>query len=111
MPSNKPHFSLVISEEMLKKIDDMQFTKRYRSRNNLINELIQLGYEEMEKEMNAKEKAPESDESETEAVQDPLEALADILGKAGWLGEDGDISDADFRFLSAMLDAIRAHFN
>lgn len=49
MPTDKPRLMVVVDDEMLKKIDDLRFERRYASRSQLMNELLKLGIEEMEK--------------------------------------------------------------
>ena len=48
MPTDKPRLMVVVDDEMLKKIDDLRFERRYASRSQLMNELLKLGIEEME---------------------------------------------------------------
>lgn len=54
------------------------------------------------------EKAPETEVPEAKEKSSIVAALTNMLQSAGWLREDGDISDEDRRFLrsvAAMLDA------
>ena len=54
------------------------------------------------------EKAPETEVSEAQEKSSIVSALTNMLQSAGWIGEDGDISDEDWRFLrsvAAMLDS------
>lgn len=56
----------------------------------------------------ANEKAPETEVSEAQEKSSIVSALTNMLQSAGWIGEDGDISDEDWRFLrsvAAMLDS------
>ena len=50
MPSNKPRFTVVCDEELLKRIDDFRFENRYTSRTSAAIELINRGLEAVEKE-------------------------------------------------------------
>lgn len=50
MPTQKPIISIVLDEEMLKKVEDFQFENRIPSRSKALNEIIRLGIERMEKE-------------------------------------------------------------
>ena len=53
-------------------------------------------------------KAPETEVSEAQEKSSIVSALTNMLQSAGWIGEDGDISDEDWRFLrsvAAMLDS------
>lgn len=56
----------------------------------------------------AKEKAPEPEGSEAVEYEVILSGLTEMLHRAGWIREDGDISAEDRRFIrsvAAMLDA------
>ncbi len=56
MPTDKPRYTVIVDEEMLKRIDDFRFENRYPSRSAATIELIRLGLEEIEKEKKAQEK-------------------------------------------------------
>lgn len=48
MPTDRPRLMVVVDDEMLKKIDDLRFEKRYASRSQLMYKLLRLGIETME---------------------------------------------------------------
>ena len=54
MPTEKPRFTVIVDEELLKRIDDFRFKNRYTSRSAATLELIRLGLEQLEKEENQK---------------------------------------------------------
>ena len=56
MPTQKPRYTVIVDEEMLKKIDDYSFENRFPSRSAATIELIKLGMEQLEKEQAAKQK-------------------------------------------------------
>lgn len=56
MPTQKPRYTVIVDEEMLKKIDDYRFENRFPSRSAATIELIKLGMEQLEKEQSAKQK-------------------------------------------------------
>ena len=56
MPTQKPRYTVIVDEEMLKKIDDYRFENRFPSRSAATIELIKLGMEKLEKEQAAKQK-------------------------------------------------------
>ena len=56
MPTQKPRYTVIVDEEMLKKIDDYRFENRFPSRSAATIELIKLGMEQLEKEQPAKQK-------------------------------------------------------
>jgi len=43
MPTEKPRYTLILDEKMLKEIDDFRFENRYRSRSAATHELIRIG--------------------------------------------------------------------
>ena len=56
MPTQNPRYTVIVDEEMLKKIDDYRFENRFPSRSAATIELIKLGMEQLEKEQAAKQK-------------------------------------------------------
>ena len=49
MPTEKPRFTIVVDEELLRRIDDFRFENRYPSRSAEVIELIRVGIENVEK--------------------------------------------------------------
>lgn len=113
MPTNKPRFSIAIDDDLLKAVDDYKFENRLKSQNQAINDLVRAGLEELNsKKSDLIEIASVSAESDAEAVQEEtIEAFRDILGRAGLLNENQDISSSDLAFLKAMFLAVKAYFN
>ena len=56
MPTQKPRYTVIVDEEMLKKIDDYRFENRFPSRSAATIELIKLGMKQLEKERAEKQK-------------------------------------------------------
>lgn len=50
MPTNKPRYTVIVDEELLKEIDDFRFENRYPSRSAATLDLIRLGMEQLKKE-------------------------------------------------------------
>lgn len=50
MPTQKPRYTVVVDQELLKEIDDFRFENRYPSRSAATLELIRLGIEQLKKE-------------------------------------------------------------
>ncbi|WP_317855343.1 hypothetical protein [Chakrabartyella piscis] len=50
MPTDKPRYTIIVDEDLLKKIDDFRFDNRYPSRSAATLDLIRLGMEQLEKE-------------------------------------------------------------
>lgn len=56
MPTEKPRYTIVVDDELLKRIDDFRFENRYPSRSAATLELIRLGLEALERQEQAKKK-------------------------------------------------------
>ena len=54
MPTEKPRFTVIVDEELLKQIDDFRFENRYPSRSAATLELIRLGIQQIKKEKTEK---------------------------------------------------------
>lgn len=50
MPTEKPRYTIIVEEELLKQIDDFRFNNRYPSRSAATLELIRLGIKQLKKE-------------------------------------------------------------
>ena len=50
MPTEKPRYTIIVDDEMLKQIDDYRFENRFPSRSAATIALIQLGMEQLHKE-------------------------------------------------------------
>lgn len=53
MPTEKPRYTVIVDDELLKRIDDFRFENRYPSRSAATIELIRLGLEALEKKQAA----------------------------------------------------------
>lgn len=60
MPTQKPRYTVVVDQELLKEIDDFRFENRYPSRSAATLELIRLGIEQLKKERNHESSQEES---------------------------------------------------
>ena len=60
MPTNKPRFTITVSEEMLKDIDDFRFESRYPTRTQAVNELFRLGLNELKRQQSESEERSDS---------------------------------------------------
>ena len=50
MPTQKPRYTVIVDEELLKEIDDFRFENRYPSRSAATLELIRIGIERLKKD-------------------------------------------------------------
>lgn len=50
MPTKKPRYTVIVDEEMLKRIDDFRFENRYPSRSAATLALIRIGMETLERQ-------------------------------------------------------------
>lgn len=65
MPTEKPRYTVIVDEELLKEIDDFRFENRYPSRSAATLELIRLGIDALKK---AQKERPAADEAAPEAT-------------------------------------------
>lgn len=49
MPTEKPRYTVIVDDELMKRIDDFRFENRYPSRSAATVDLIRLGFESLEK--------------------------------------------------------------
>ena len=112
MPTQKPRFSVAIDDDLLKSVDDYKFANRVKSQNQAINDLVRAGLKELhEKGLSEIKRASESAETDTKTVREnTINAFKDVLGRAGLLNENQDLSDSDLEFMKAMFLAMKAHF-
>lgn len=54
MSTNKPRYTIIVDENLLKEIDDFRFENRYPSRSSATLDLIRLGIEQVKKEQQNK---------------------------------------------------------
>lgn len=54
MPTEKPRYTVIVDDELLKKIDDFRFENRYPSRSSATIELIRLGIESIKNSQNSR---------------------------------------------------------
>ena len=50
MPTEKPRFTVIVDEELLKEIDGFRFENRYPSRSAATIDLIRRGIEQLQKD-------------------------------------------------------------
>lgn len=50
MPTEKPRFTVIVDDELLKEIDDFRFENRYPSRSAATIDLIRRGIEQLQKD-------------------------------------------------------------
>ena len=64
MPTEKPRYTVIVDEQLLKHIDDFRFENRFPSRSAATLELIRMGMEQLEKEQAETKKAEATADSE-----------------------------------------------
>lgn len=71
MPTDKPRYTIIVDEELLKEIDDFRFENRYPSRSAATLELIRLGIAKLKEEAaeRAKQKKLSSNYAEETAEE------------------------------------------
>ncbi len=60
MPTEKPRYTVIVDEEMLKEIDDFRFENRFPSRSAATLELIRMGMKQLKKEREEAKKAQDT---------------------------------------------------
>ena len=58
MPTEKPRYTVIVDDELLKRIDDFRFENRYSSRSAATLEFIRVGLEEIKKKKKKKKNKP-----------------------------------------------------
>lgn len=53
MATDRPRFTISVTNKMFEAIEDFRFKNRYQTRSEAVAELIRLGLEQLEKEQNA----------------------------------------------------------
>lgn len=56
MPTEKPRYTVIVDEELLKEIDDFRFENRYPSHSAATLELIRLGMDAIKKQQKQAQK-------------------------------------------------------
>ena len=56
MPTEKPRYTIIVDEALLKEIDDFRFENRYPSRSAATLDLIKLGMEALKRQQAAETK-------------------------------------------------------
>lgn len=112
MPTEKPRVTITVTNEQLKEIEEYRYGNKMKNQTQAILSLVRTGLDELKRrEASQIEKASESAEADTKALgKDTVQVFKDILGRAGMLNDNQDISDNDLEFLKAMFLAMKAHF-
>lgn len=108
MATEKPRFTITMDESLLEKIDDYKFESRIKNQSKAIVELVRIGLDRLE-EQDAEQIKKAASRTEAAKKAD-VDSFKKVLDRAGLLNSDGDLSDSDLEFLSAMFVAIKAHF-
>ncbi len=66
MPTDKPRYTITLDAEMLKKIDDFRFEKRFPNRTQATLALIRIGMEALEKQQEEAKEAQNNTSSDGE---------------------------------------------
>lgn len=112
MPTEKPRVTITVTEEQLKEIEEFRYSNKMKNQTQAILSLVNAGLKELnEKGLAEIKKASESAETDTKTVREnTINAFKDVLGRAGLLNENQDLSDSDLEFIKAMFLAMKAHF-
>ena len=91
MPAKNPQFSIVVGNELLKKIDDFQFGNRYRSRSSATVELIKIAMDALEG------KEPEEPQKKEPALSEQEENLLALYRQLDEKRQEEVMEFADFK--------------
>ena len=56
MPTEKPRYTIIVDDDLLRQIDDFRFENRFPSRSAATLDLIRLGIEQLRKEQETSRK-------------------------------------------------------
>lgn len=59
MPTQKPRYTVVVDEDLLRQIDDFRFENRFPSRSAATLELIRMGIQQLEREKQSGSGSPD----------------------------------------------------
>lgn len=113
MPTERPRVTITVTEEQLKEIEAYRFGKKMKNQTQAILSLVRAGLDEIERrEKNGIKNASALEETDAEELKaETIDLFREVLGRAGLLDENHDLSDDDLDFLKAIFMAIKAHFN
>lgn len=67
MPTEKPRYTVIVDEELLKQIDDFRFENRYPSRSAATLDLIRLGMKALEEQKKEAQANPNASAENTDS--------------------------------------------
>lgn len=67
MATDKPRYTVSVTNEMFEAIEDFRFKNRFQTRSEATTELIRLGLEQLEKEREEEQKAQKEKLTQEEA--------------------------------------------
>jgi Arc/MetJ-type ribon-helix-helix transcriptional regulator len=70
MATDKPRYTVSVDNDLFQRIEDFRFERRFQTRSEATVELIRLGLETLEKELEAEEKKPDNNEEDTNYLAD-----------------------------------------
>ena len=91
MPTQKPQYTIILDDELLKKDDDFQFNNRYRSRSSATVELIKIAMQTLEG------KEPEEPQKNKPALSEQEENLLALYRQLDEKRQEEVMEFADFK--------------
>lgn len=118
--TEKPRFTVTVSDEMKKNIEDFFHSRKFKNQSQAVNQLIERGLDsfsdgignfhlDSEYAETKKSTVPEGTEDEFK-VQEVVSGLTDILDRLGLIDASGDISAEDARVLAAFASGLCFYF-
>ena len=109
MPTEKPRFTITLDEELANKIDNYKFTHRMKNQTQAVVSLIEKGFDSLHADHRKTEKSPAPEDAEDSELS--LDEIKVLLRRLGLIGENVDITEKDFAFVSGVFDLLEAWFS
>ena len=112
MPTERPRVTITVPEDQLKEIEAYRYGNKMKNQTQAILSLVRAGLDEIERQKSEQIKNASAEaKADAEAMGNNIvNVFKDVLGRAGLLGQNQDLSDNDLEFLKAMFLAMKAHF-
>lgn len=108
MPTEKPRFTITISDELSKQVDDYKFRHRIKNQTQAIISLIEKGFDALQGDLPQKEKTPAPEGAEDRIS---LEESTALLVELGYIRPGEQLSHADLDFLAHVIGLLDTWFD
>ena len=109
MPTEKPRFTITVSDELNSAIEDYQHRARTKNKTQAVVELMEIGMERISKEINNKKSpAPEGTEEREQGIDAVENELRSLLLALGLVPDN--LTAEQVEFLAHIVALIQAYF-